>query len=220
MAKTETAETILDKIVEITGLEQEDEESAEDYKARIVRHFADKYPNTDDGNAAFDELDSDVTDWVDEATEIHMNNRGARNKKRLPELDGLAEDEAPAKSSKKGSAAKSATAKSATAKKSGTKKEGSGRGFGEKKALAATFVAPDEDAKVSKFLTAVFKAYGFTKQKDRSKGGFIVYKDEGGTEIEVGPGKQERSYLMGWRAKGQKQHNYGAASLEEHLASL
>lgn len=101
---TETATTLFDKIVELTGLEREDEESAEDFKARVVRHFADKYPNTDEGNEAFSKLDEDVTEWVDEATEVVRNNRGARNKKRLPELEGLEEDEEKPKRSRRASA--------------------------------------------------------------------------------------------------------------------
>ncbi len=84
------------------GTLREEDETAEDYKDRIVRYFADKYPNTDEGNAAFDKLDGDVTDWVDSATEIKRNNRGSRNKKRLPELDGLEEDEEKSKRAGRG----------------------------------------------------------------------------------------------------------------------
>lgn len=88
-AKTDT---LYDKLVEVTGIGQDDNETAEDYKGRLVKHFADTYPNTEEGNAAFEKLDDEVTDWVNEATEIAAANRGARTKKRLPEIDGLDED--------------------------------------------------------------------------------------------------------------------------------
>lgn len=93
----EKAETLYDKLVEQTGLEQEDDESAEDFKARLVKYFADTFPNTEEGNAKFDELDDEISDWVNSATEVASANRGARNKKRLPQIAGLEEDAAEEK---------------------------------------------------------------------------------------------------------------------------
>ena len=100
MADTDTDETLLAKITELTELEQEDGESAEDFKNRIVLHFKENYPNSDEGNAAFEKLDDDITEWVDAATEVAKNNRGARTKKPLPELAGLKEDAKSKRSSR------------------------------------------------------------------------------------------------------------------------
>jgi hypothetical protein len=201
--------TLLDQVLEVTGLEREDGESAEDFKARIVRAMQDKFPNTEEGNEAFEDLDEDVQEWVNAATEVVKNNRGARNKKPLPELDGLAEDEAKPKAKRAAKAAKEPK----------EKKERAPRGPIVRKELAVTFDAAPEDAKVSKKIDAPLRAAGFKRQKDRSKAGHFVYSNEKtGAEIHVGPGKGENVYMMGWRPKGDKQHQYGGPALEKYLA--
>lgn len=204
--ETETTETLLSKIEELTGLEREDDETAEAYKSRLVGYFADKYPNTDEGNKAFDALDDDISDWVDAATAAVKDNRGARNKKRLPAISGLEEDAVEEKKTR---------SKSTKSSEAG---EGGGTKVGTRRELAATFEPAPAEASVSKFLTKPLNEHNFKKQKDRSEGGHIVYKHEDNREIHIGPGKGEKAYLMGWRAKGEKQHQYGGDSLAEHLA--
>lgn len=206
MTDTDTDETLLGKITELTDFDQEDGESAEDYKQRIVDYFKEEYPNTKEGNDAFEELDDDVRGWVNEATTVVRDNRGARNKKRLPPIEGLAEDE----EKKRGRAA--------DGKKPKVRKEGAGRAFGAKKDLAPTFEAPPNGAGVSKLLTRPLKAHGFKKQKELSKAGHIVYRNEAGQEIHVGRGKEENNYMMGWRPAGERQHRYGGPALEEYLS--
>lgn len=203
MADTETKETLLEQIEELTDLEREDGETAEAYKERIARHFTATYPNTPEGNAAYDKIDGDITDWVDATSEAVRKNKSARKKSRLPELEGLEEDPAETKSTKR----------TGKAKGDGEK---TGRKVGEKRELAATFEAAPEDAMVSKFLTKVLREHGYSKSKERSKAGHIVYKN-GDEEIHVGPGKTEQAYMMGWRAPGQDKHSYGAASLADYL---
>lgn len=210
-ANTDT-ETLLDALLGLTGLEREDDESAEDFKARIVRHFADTYPNTDEGNAAFDALDSGVTEWVDAATEVHRANRGSRNKKRLPELQGLEEDEDKPK--RAGRAAKEPKEPKEKKEKK-TRAEGAGR---KPRDLAATFEPAPEDAMVSKFLSKEFTANGYKKQKERSPAGHIVYINGDEHEIHVGPGKTEQAYMMGWKGQEQTNHSYGGEDLAKYLA--
>ncbi len=96
---TETEETLLDKLVELTELEQEDEETAEAYKVRLVEYFAETYPNNDAGNKAFGNLDETITNWVDSATDVQRANKsaGKNRQKRLPEIAGLEEDAKPAR---------------------------------------------------------------------------------------------------------------------------
>lgn len=214
MADTETTESLLDEICGLTKLEREDNESAEDFKARIVRHFADTYPNTDEGNAAFDALPANVTDWVDSATEVLRKNRGARKKSRLPELEGLEED--AAESARVGRGAK----KEPKEKKERVKKErapGAGRA---QTPLAATFAPAEECANVSKFIDKPLRAAGFKKQKERSDDGYIVFSKEGKADIHIGTGKTETAYLMGWRPVGVKEHQYGGETLQAYLDGL
>lgn len=200
---------LLEQIEKILEIEREEGETAEAYKERIARAFTSKYPNTPEGNAAYDELAAGVTDWVDAASEAVRKNKSARKKARLPELEGLEEDPKDEKTSSRGSRNKSGDDNTS----------GSGRGGGQKRELAATFEPAPEGALVSKFLTKVFKEHNFTKQKDRSEAGHIVYKQKDtDKEIHVGPGKTEQAYLMGWRAPGQEKHSYGADSLEKYLS--
>jgi len=93
--ETEDTETedknnsLYNMIVEETDLEHEDDETVEDYKERLVTHFNDM---DDDAFAA---LPNEVSDWADAAIKATKANRGARNKKPLPAIDGL-EEPAPA----------------------------------------------------------------------------------------------------------------------------
>ena len=207
MSDTETM-TLFDQLVELTGLEPDGDETNDAFKVRMVRHFADAYPNTDEGNAAFEALNKEITDWVDAATEVQRENRGARRQKPLPDLDGL---DVPVDKPKRARAAK--TEKSGDGVKAPT-----GRKFGSVAPLAATFEPAPEDAHVSKRLTGPLSKHGYKRQKERSPDGHIVYhRESDGHEVHVGQGKGEKSYMMGWRPAGAEQHGYGGDSLDEYL---
>lgn len=98
----DTEATLYDAIVEHTELEREDDETVEEFKDRLVQHFNDV---DDDTFAAFPEQ---VRDWADDAIKVTKANRGARNKKALPVIDGLEEPvvEKPAKKEKAAKAPK------------------------------------------------------------------------------------------------------------------
>lgn len=208
MSDTEAEETLLSKMTEVTGLAREDDETAEAFKGRLVKHFADAYPNTDEGNKAYDGLDDDVTDWVDAATDLARKNRSSRKVIRLPELAGLVEDAEEPKGSKRGSKSKEPKA---------AKEPGASRAGVQRVSLAEKFVAAPDGAKTSKFLAKPLRAAGFSLKRERSAEGHMVYAKDGGDEIHVGPGKAESAYLMGWRIPGETQHRYGGVELEEYL---
>lgn len=161
--RSEDDETLFEKICSVTDLDREEDESAEDFKVRVVRHFADTYPNTDEGNAAFEQIDSEVTDWVDSATEIHRSNKGARNKKRLPEIDGLEEDEEP--KSKRGGAGKEKAEKKPREKKE--KPEPKGRDPEANRFFrVAEFLVKDPDLTADELVTAASKT-GYSERSVR-----------------------------------------------------
>ncbi len=101
MAETETEETLFDKIVDALSLEREEDESAEDYKIRAVRHAGDMEDED------FEALPDDVKTWLNAATEVVKKNRGARKTAPLPALEGLEGDDEE-EASKKGRKARAA----------------------------------------------------------------------------------------------------------------
>ncbi|MDE2426293.1 MAG: hypothetical protein KGO96_10355 [Elusimicrobia bacterium] len=208
----DTDDTLLAKIIEITGLEREEDEKAEAFKERIVRHFADKYPNTKEGNGDFAELPAEVTDWVDAATEVTRANRGARNKKALPELGGLEEDEKPARRSR----AKDDGEKEPKPKR---ERKGNPNAFGGPKALAEKLGVGGEESKVSRRIRKPLVEAGFVREKEPAKSGHVVFRHKDGTEVIVGSGKGENKYLLGWQVVGTDKHSYGADALQEYLKS-
>ena len=80
--------TLYDEIASLSGLKfgDEEDETHEAYKERVVRWFDDEYGDDDD---AFDELDERIQEWVNVATKTVADNRGAQKPKALPHLEGL-----------------------------------------------------------------------------------------------------------------------------------
>lgn len=84
--------TLYSKIIDHDeSLSFDDEnELAEDYKTRVLKHF-DAIESEDD----FDALDDDIKEWVSGAVDVYKANETSRKKKPLPDIEGLEEEEDP-----------------------------------------------------------------------------------------------------------------------------
>lgn len=96
--------TLYDLIVDVTRLEYdpEDHKDHDGYKVAVVR-FLSGAPYKDMGDEEFVEaVGPDIAKWADTATRAFTANRGARNPKPLPHLEGLdpEPEEAPVKEAK------------------------------------------------------------------------------------------------------------------------
>lgn len=172
---TDTA-TLYDQIVELLKLEPEDEESSDDYKARVVRHAGDM--EDDD----FEKLPDDVKEWLNAATEVVKKNRGARKKAALPALDGLEDDEVEEKPKKGRKAKAEKKAKEPKEPKEKTERDPEANRFfkiGELMVDNPTMSLEDLNAKASKLdreysersISRVYEAfrgiYGVLKKHDK-----------------------------------------------------
>jgi hypothetical protein len=79
-------ETLLHKICRALNTERTTDETAEEFKVRVVTEFSNLDHWPDD---RYETLDKDVQDWVYDATTTHKNNRDKRRKKALPIMPGL-----------------------------------------------------------------------------------------------------------------------------------
>lgn len=82
-------QTLYDKIVAISGIPFNSEEfDVEEYKSHIVR-FVDSNVSDEE----FDSYPNDLRDWLIDATIVVKDNRKAKNKKKIPPIEGFPVDD-------------------------------------------------------------------------------------------------------------------------------
>lgn len=116
MSDTDTKEetsSLYEQVVEVTDLTPEEDESPEDFKGRVVRHFSDM--EDADYDTALEGRE-DLAVWVKNATAVYKENRGSRSKSKLPKLEGLEGDDAASESAAKGKSKAKSDGKAKAAK--------------------------------------------------------------------------------------------------------
>jgi hypothetical protein len=85
-------DSLFQRIVSVTDLTLDDDETPEAYKERVVWYFNEL--DDDEYEKQLEEAGEDAAVWVKDATRSTKNNRGARTKSPLPAMDGLDPDSA------------------------------------------------------------------------------------------------------------------------------